>query len=98
MRAEIAMTGSDDSDSFHEEESPARGASIETHLLFDVAIVAMALGVFIVSIGYALSRSSKPGAIELYFVGEFLVAIAPLIFLYKNKRISNASGLWMSLS
>ena len=34
----------------------------------------------------------------LYFVGEFVIVLTPLLFLYLNRVVSHAAGLWMSLS
>ena len=58
----------------------------------------MLLGALIIFSSYALSRSSDGvGAIQIYFVGEFVVAIAPIIFIFRSREVSRSDGLFLSL-
>jgi hypothetical protein len=71
---------------------------VRTANLFEFTLLFMAIGVVIVSIAYALSRANKPGGIELYFAGEFIIALTPLILLHRNRAISDVVGIWTSIT
>src|ERR1019366_4294431 len=58
----------------------------------------LATGLFLVCCGYALSRASAPFAIETYFLGEFIVVLAPLIFFFRNLTIPHSEAVWICLS
>jgi hypothetical protein len=69
-----------------------------TSSFFSATLLLMGLGALIVASGYALSRDANSGAIECYFAGEFLVALAPLLLLYRNKVLDRAIGVWVSIA
>src|SRR5665213_2915969 len=69
-----------------------------TAFLFEGSLLFLTFGVFVVCCSYALARASEPGGIVLFFVGEFVVVLTPLLFLFLNRSVSHAAGLWMSLS
>ncbi len=69
-----------------------------TAFFFRSSILLLAFGVFIVSCAYALARAARPGGMALYFSGEFIVVLTPLLFLYANRFVTHAAGLWISLS
>src|SRR5664279_4917347 len=61
-------------------------------------ILAMAVGVFLSSCGYALGRASRPGAMVVYLAGQLLVSLAPVLYLATRRSIAKSSGFWISSS
>jgi hypothetical protein len=65
---------------------------------FNATLILLALSVLIVCLGYALSRSSEPGALTAYYVGEFMTALMPVVFILKNKNFHFSIGAWLSIT
>lgn len=67
------------------------------HSGLPILSVALAAGVLCISIGYALSRASQPGARVAYLVGELLIAGAPVFFVFGRRALTMAMCLWLAV-
>ena len=76
-------------------EEPLRSGTAQARNL-PIFTLAMAIGVLLTSCGFALGRDSKPHTLEVYLIGELVVAIAPLVFIWRLQDLKSWAGFWIS--
>jgi len=60
--------------------------------LLRTTVLLLFVGCAVICWGFARSRSGQGGAIEAYFIGEFILVLSPIVFLGSNKTVTEASG------
>ena len=64
--------------------------------MLEALVAAMAMGLFLVSFGFALGRASRPGAMDFYIAGQVLIITSPVFYLVKFRDVKKTTGFWIS--